>query len=72
MNTVEIPDGVNTSIHFNIESINAVRCATNNRTWVFLRGEEDAWKVNCEINEVLRLIKEAQQSRPTNDNSRKL
>lgn len=59
MNTVEIPDGDSTPIHFNLASINAVRCASKNRTWVFLRGEEDAWRVSCDIKEVLRLIKEA-------------
>jgi hypothetical protein len=56
MSMIEIPDGERSPIHFESTSVIAVRSAGEDKTWIFLRGEEGGWKVECQVARVLSLI----------------
>lgn len=58
MSLIKIPDGARAPIYFESLEILAVRDAMENRTWIFLRGDAEAWKVECPINQVISLIPE--------------
>ena len=53
---VQIPDGDNAPVKFKYSEIVAYRRVDADYTWIFLRGEEDGWKMKCPISEVEKIL----------------
>lgn len=56
MSLIQIPDGLGAPMYLESMEIIGVRDAGENSTWIFIRGEDKGWHVECPLDQVLMLI----------------
>ena len=49
MSLLKIPDGERTPLYIESLDIVGVREQNKNKSWIFIRGENDPWLIHCDI-----------------------